>query len=95
MVSSGLTIEKIMNCVYDIPKDEFFSLLYLMASKWPRCPNTLFHKIDILKTNYRIFKKYRIVCQAIGNEGGLADNINGLLSSFGWLIYLSAIIKED
>ena len=84
-----------MNCVGDIPREEFFSLLYLIASKWPACPNSLYHKIDSLKTSYRIFKKYRLICQAIGKEIDLSDNINSLLSSFGWLIYLIAIMKEE
>ena len=66
LVPTGLTIEKIMNCVVDISKEEFFSLLYLMATKWPACPNSLYQKIDSLKTTYRVFKKFRRACQILG-----------------------------
>ena len=31
----------------------------------------------------------------IGKEVGLPDNINSLLSSFGWLIFLLAMMKEE
>ena len=95
MVSTGLTIEKIMRCIGDVPREEFFSLLYLVATKWPGCPNSLYHKIDALKTSYRIFKKYRRACQLIGEESAISENLNGMLSSFGWLVHLTTVMKEE
>lgn len=66
-VNSGLTIEKIMGNLQGTPKEEFFSLICLVASKWPSCPNALYQKIDLLKASYRIFKKYRKACLDLGH----------------------------
>lgn len=86
----GFSVEKLIKCCPEIPKEDFLNNIISVAEKWPTCPPAFLHKLENLKLSFRVFKKYRLSCRAIGEKVGIDHNINYLLSSLFWLVYLIA-----
>lgn len=93
-VRSGITLEHVMRHTASLSKEKYLEVLTRQISKWRDAPHWLKVKIDNLKINYRIYKKYRNVLQGLsGDRVLLEQRAKFNLMAIFWILYL--LIKHQ